>query len=90
MSDYPYNHLQLDYSILAPNRNRKDAEMETIRIAKTNTKPVGKGGGTIWVSKEVNDELDRLADETGIAKQRITDCILKKALEAVELIECDI
>jgi hypothetical protein len=64
--------------------------VDTIKIAKTNTKPIGKAGSAIWVSKEVNDELDQLADETGIAKQRIVDCLLKKALSCVEVIESDI
>lgn len=61
--------------------------MEKIKIHKTNSKPVGKGGGSIWVSKEVNDALENLSDETGIAKQRITDYLLKKALAVVEVVE---
>ncbi len=64
--------------------------MEKIIIPKTNSKPVGKGGGTIWVSKEVNDRLDNLADETGIAKQRITDFLLKKVLEIVVVVDSEI
>ena len=66
---------------------RKDATMEKIKIHRTNSKPIGKGGGCIWVSKEVNDTLDNLADETGIAKQRITDYLLKQALAVVEVVE---
>lgn len=61
--------------------------MEKIRIHKTNSKPIGKAGGSVWVSKEVNDRLDALADETGIAKQRITDFLLKHALAVVEVVE---
>lgn len=61
--------------------------MEKIRIHKTNSKPIGKAGGSVWVSKEVNDRLDGLADETGIAKQRITDYLLKQALAVVEVVE---
>ena len=61
--------------------------MEKIKIHKTNSKPIGKGGGCIWVSKEVNDALDNLADETGIAKQRITDHLMKKALAVVEVVD---
>lgn len=64
--------------------------MEKIIIHKTNSKPVGKSGGAVWVSKEVNDRLDSLADETGIAKQRITDFLLKKALEHVVVAESEI
>lgn len=61
--------------------------MEKIRIHKTNSKSIGKDGGCVWVSKEVNDRLDCLADETGIAKQRITDYLLKQALAVVEVVE---
>lgn len=41
--------------------------MDKIIIHKQNGKPVGKNGGCIWVSKEVNDTLDAICDETGIA-----------------------
>lgn len=61
--------------------------MDKIKIHKTNSRPVGKSGGCVWISKEVNDALDSLARETGIAKQRITDHLLKKALEAVEVVD---
>ena len=64
--------------------------MEKIIIHKINSKPVGKTGGSVWLSKEVNDRLDSLADETGIAKQRITDFLLKKALEVVEVSESEL
>lgn len=61
--------------------------MDKIKIHKTNSRPVGKSGGSVWISKEVNDALDSLARETGIAKQRITDHLLKKALEVVEVVD---
>lgn len=48
--------------------------MEKIKIHKTNSKPIGKGGGCIWVSKEVNDALDNLADETGILPDEESTC----------------
>lgn len=63
--------------------------MDKIIIHKIHNKPIGKAGGSVWVSKEVNDRLDNLADETGIAKQRITDFLLKKALEVVEVAESE-
>ena len=47
--------------------------MDKIVLHKMNSKPVGKAGGSVWLSVAVNDRLDALADETGIAKQRITD-----------------
>ena len=64
--------------------------MEKIIIHRVNSKPVGKTGGSVWISKEVNDQLDALADETGIAKQRITDFLLRRALEVVEVAESEI
>lgn len=73
---------------LIPRKGR--IEMEKIIIHKTNSKPVGKSGGAVWISKEVNDQLDALADETGIAKQRITDFLLRKALENVEVQDSEI
>lgn len=62
--------------------------MDKIIIHKQNGKPVGKDGGCIWVSKEVNDRLDSICDDTGIAKQRMADFLLRKALDAV-VIEVD-
>ena len=47
--------------------------MDKIVLHKMNSKPIGKGGGCIYVSVAINEQLDSLADETGIAKQRITD-----------------
>lgn len=64
--------------------------MEKITIQKQFTKPVRSESVTCWVSKEVSDKLDELSNETGISKQRITDLLLKRAFEAVEVIECDI
>lgn len=64
--------------------------MEKIIIHKQSGKPVGKDGGCIWVSKEVNEQLESLALDTGIAKQRITDYLLRKALEVTEVAESEI
>lgn len=64
--------------------------MENIIIQKQFSKPVRSDSVTCWISKEVSDKLDELSNETGISKQRITDLLLKKALEAVEVIDCDI
>ena len=43
-----------------------------------------------FISKENSEQLDKLCDETGISKQRLTDMLLKKAIESVEIVECDI
>lgn len=60
--------------------------MEKIIFHKVNSKPAGKTGGNVWVSKEVNDQLETLESETGITKQRIADLLLRKALEVVEIL----
>ena len=59
--------------------------MDKIIIHKIHNKPIGKAGGSVWISKEVSEQLDNIALETGIANQRITDCLLKKALELEEI-----
>lgn len=64
--------------------------MDKIILHKMNSKPIGKGGGCIYVSVEINDQLDALADETGIAKQRITDHLLRKALEVTVVEESEL
>lgn len=64
--------------------------MNKIVIHKTTGRPIGKAGGSIWISKEVNDRLEALSDETGIAKQRITDYLLRKALEVTVVEDSEI
>lgn len=64
--------------------------MEKIIIHKVHNKPIGKSGGSVWISKEVNEQLENLALETGIAKQRITDYLLKKALENTVVADSEI
>ena len=64
--------------------------MEKITIPKQFTKPVRGESVTCWISKDISESLDKISNETGISKQRIADLLLKKAIEAVEIIECDI
>lgn len=64
--------------------------MDKIIIHKIHNKPIGKAGGSVLVSKEVSEQLDSIALETGIAKQRVTDFLLKKALEAVVVADSEI
>ena len=63
--------------------------MEKILIQKQITKPIN-GACVCRVSTEVNERLDNLSEKTGISKQRITDYLLSKALDAVEVVECEI
>ena len=64
--------------------------MEKIVIQKQFTKPVRNDSIQCWISKDVSERLDSVSNETGISKQRITDLLLKKALEAVEIVESEI
>ena len=64
--------------------------MDKIVIQKQFTKPVRSESIQCWISKDVSEQLDKLSNETGISKQRITDLLLKKAIEAVEVVECEI
>ena len=64
--------------------------MEKIIIQKQFTKPVRSESIQCWVSKDVSEQLDKVSNDTGISKQRIIDLLLKKALEAVEIVDCEI
>lgn len=64
--------------------------MDKILIQKQFTKPVRSESIQCWVSKDISEQLDRISNETGISKQRITDLLLKKAMEAVEIVECEV
>lgn len=64
--------------------------MEKIVIQKQFTKPVRSESIQCWISKDISEQLDKVSNETGVSKQRIMDLLLKKALEAVEIVECEI
>lgn len=64
--------------------------MEKILIQKQFTRPVRSESVPCWISKDVSERLDEISNETGVSKQRVTDLLLKKALDAVEIIECEI
>ena len=64
--------------------------MKKIIIQKQFTKPVRRESIQCWVSKDVSEQLDKVSNDTGISKQRIMDLLLKKALEAVEIVDCEI
>ena len=64
--------------------------MDKITIQKQFTKPIRSESIQCWVSKDISEQLDRISNETGISKQRITDLLLKKAMEAVEIVECEV
>lgn len=64
--------------------------MDKITIQKQFTKPSRSESVQCWVSKEISEQLDKISNETGISKQRITDYLLKKACAAVEIVESEI
>lgn len=64
--------------------------MDKIVIQKQFTKPVRSESVQAWISKDVSEELDKISNDTGVSKQRITDLLLRKALEVVEIIDCEI
>ena len=64
--------------------------MEKIIIQKQFTKPVRSESIQCWVSRDVSEKLEKISNETGISKQRITDLLLRKAMEAVEIVECEV
>ena len=64
--------------------------MEKIIIQKQFTKPNRSESIQCWVSRDISDRLDQLSNDTGLSKQRITDFLLRKALEVVEVAESEI
>ena len=64
--------------------------MEKILSQKQFTRPVRSESVPCWISKDVSEKLDEISNETGVSKQRVTDLLLKKALDAVEVVECEI
>lgn len=64
--------------------------MDKIILAKQNGANIRKEGVLVRIAPDMNKKLDELSEETGIAKTRIIDVCLRKALAAVEIVESDI
>lgn len=64
--------------------------MDKIIIQKQFTKPNRSESIQCWVSKDISERLDELSNDTGLSKQRITDFLLRKALDCVEVTESEI
>ena len=64
--------------------------MDKIVIQKQFSKPVRSESIQCWISKDVSEQLDKISNESGISKQRIMDFLLKKAIDSVEIIDCEI
>jgi hypothetical protein len=64
--------------------------MEKIKIHKSPLILKESDCARLWVSKDISDRLDEISNASGLAKRIITDLLLRKAIEQVELIETDI
>ena len=64
--------------------------MEKIKIHKVSAIPKECDCSRCWISKDISDRLDEISNESGLAKRLITDLLLRKAIESVELVETDI
>lgn len=73
-----------------PHGQKEGEPMEKITIQKQFTKPIRSESVQCWISRDISERLDALSNDTGISKQRIADLLLKNALDAVEVVECEI
>ena len=64
--------------------------MDKIKIPKCFPKSNREERVTLWVSKSISEKLDDISYSSGLSKQRITELLLQRAIEAVEIIELDI
>lgn len=64
--------------------------MEKIKIHKSPLILKETDCARCWISKDISEKLDELSDASGLAKRIITDLLLRKAIECVELVETDI
>lgn len=63
--------------------------MNKIILKKQSGASIRKDGRMIRISAEVDDKLEELSEQTGHAKTRIADLLLKKAIEQVEVVDVD-
>lgn len=64
--------------------------MEKIVILKDKANFIRMDGVQVRVASDVNERLESISNETGLAKTKVLDVILRKALEAVEIIEVEV
>jgi hypothetical protein len=64
--------------------------MEKIVILKDKANFIRRDGVQVRVAPDVNEALESIRDETGLAKTKVLDVILRKALVAAEIIECEV
>lgn len=69
---------------------KEGEKMEAIKIHKPFSIPKESDCSRCWISKDISEQLDEISNETGLSKRIITDLLLRKAIEAVEIVETDI
>ena len=61
--------------------------MDKIVIVKDKANFIRKDGLQVRIAPDINERLEELSEETGLAKTKVLDVILRKALTAVEVVE---
>lgn len=61
--------------------------MDKIVIVKDKANFILKDGLQVRIAPDINERLEELSEETGLAKTKVLDVILRKALTAVEVVE---
>lgn len=64
--------------------------MEKIIIQKQTEKQLSSDTVHCVISRDVSERIDDISDATGISKRRIMDLLLRKAAEAVEIVEPEV
>lgn len=63
--------------------------MEKIIILKDKANFIRKEGTQVRIAADLHERLENISEETGLAKTKVLDVILRKAIEMVEVIECE-
>jgi hypothetical protein len=61
--------------------------MEKILLQKQYEKSSRNERVVIWISRDVRDSLSEICEETGITQQCLADLLLRKAINAVEVVD---
>lgn len=61
-----------------------------VTIVKDKQASIRKDGKMVRISKEVDEQLEELSEQTGHSKARIADLLLRKAIACVEVVENEV
>lgn len=64
--------------------------MEKIIILKDKANFIRKEGMQVRIAADLHERLENISEETGLAKTKVLDVILRKAIEMVEVVECEV